>query len=32
MLTKLITVLLLPLVLVLAIVADILGFEITEGL
>lgn len=32
MLTKLITILLLPVVLVLAIVADILGVEITEGL
>jgi hypothetical protein len=32
MLTKLITILLLPFVVVLAIVADILGVEITEGL
>ena len=32
MLTKLITILLLPVVVVLAIVADILGLEITEGL
>ena len=32
MLTKLITILLLPVVVVLAIVADILGVEITEGL
>jgi hypothetical protein len=32
MLSKLITILVLPLVLVLAILADILGVEITEGL
>ena len=32
MLTKLITILLLPVVLLLAVVADILGFEINEGL
>jgi len=31
MLTKLITILLLPVVLVLAIIADILGVEINEG-
>jgi len=32
MLTKMITILLLPVVLALAILADILGVEITEGL
>ena len=32
MLSKLLTILVLPLVLVLAIVADILGVDITEGL
>jgi len=32
MLSKLMTILVLPFVLVFAIVADILGFEITEGL